>query len=107
MLGSHGNPIFTSMDSGKPTTDTTTSTSTLNPQNIPPIRPTSPSPLSQDITRQSIARQQHNNYHSSSLKTTMVSQSVNKTALYPTGVEYVIAASLSCLPRTKSSALCP
>jgi hypothetical protein len=39
-----------------------------------------------------IAKQQRSNFHSTSLRTvaTMVSQSVNKTALHPKGVEYVL-----------------
>jgi protein-tyrosine-phosphatase len=70
---SRGYSILIVMDSGKK-------------HNIPPIRPTSPSPLSSDIARQIVSKQQHNNYHSSSLKE-MVSHSVNKTALHPGGVE--------------------
>ena len=56
-------------------------------QNGPPIRPTSPGPLSSDFGRQAISKQQNSNYHSSSLKQTMVSNSVNKTALHPGGVQ--------------------
>ncbi|MCJ1336403.1 Protein kinase C-like 1 [Bachmanniomyces sp. S44760] len=48
-----------------------------------PIRPHSPGPLHSDYARQQVAKQQKNNYHSSSLKTTM---SVNKTSLHPSGV---------------------
>ncbi|KAG9620500.1 ATP-utilizing phosphoenolpyruvate carboxykinase, partial [Aureobasidium melanogenum] len=51
-----------------------------------PVRPYSPAPpLQQDYIRQQIAKQQKGNFHSSSLK--MVSNSVNKTALHPGGVE--------------------
>lgn len=42
--------------------------------------------------KEQVQKQQHNNFHSSSLNkavTTMVSQNVNKTALHPTGVQYV------------------
>ena len=57
-------------------------------KNTPPIRPSSPGLLSADFARQQISKQQRNNYHSSSLRT-MVSNSVNKTALHPSGVQYV------------------
>jgi hypothetical protein len=69
------NSIFTAMDSGN-----------VKSHNIPPIRPTSPSPSSQDIARQTITKQQNSNYRSTSLKK-MVSHSVNKTALHPSGVQ--------------------
>lgn len=55
------------------------------------IRPSSPAPLTQDFARQQVSKQQRSNFHSSSLSippaATMVSQSVNKTALHPTGVQ--------------------
>jgi phosphoenolpyruvate carboxykinase (ATP) len=56
----------------------------------PPFRSTSPGPLAEDFTRQQIAKQQRGNFHSSSLTssvTTMVSNSVNKTALHPAGLQ--------------------
>lgn len=55
--------------------------------NIPPLRPVSPGPAHSDFIRQQIAKQQYNNYHSSSLK--MIAKSVNRTALHPGGVQYV------------------
>ncbi|MCJ1325086.1 Protein kinase C-like 1 [Thelotrema lepadinum] len=45
-------------------------------------RPSSPGPLSNDFARQQVAKQQKNNYHSSSLNT----MNVNKTLLHPQGV---------------------
>lgn len=57
----------------------------LQHHTVPPLRPASPGPLSADFARQAIEKQQKNNYHSSSLK--MVTNSVNKTALHPGGVE--------------------
>lgn len=57
----------------------------------PVIRTASPAPLAQDFARQQLSKQQRSNYHSSSLSSsipsTMVSQSVNKTNLHPTGVQ--------------------
>jgi hypothetical protein len=59
----------------------------------PSIRPASPAPLAQDFARQTVQKQQRSNFHSTSISSgishTMVSQSVNKTALHPTGVQYV------------------
>jgi phosphoenolpyruvate carboxykinase (ATP) len=52
-----------------------------------PVRSTSPGPLHTDFIRQQVQKQQTNNFHSSSLK--MISQSVNRTALHPAGVQYV------------------
>ena len=60
----------------------------------PSIRPASPAPLAQDFARQTVQKQQRSNFHSTSISSgtfnTMVSQSVNKTALHPTGVQYVL-----------------
>jgi hypothetical protein len=57
------------------------------------VRSTSPSPLSKDFARQAVTKQQRSNFHSTSITSgianTMVSRSVNKTALHPTGVQYV------------------
>ncbi|KAL1985991.1 hypothetical protein VTN96DRAFT_7126 [Rasamsonia emersonii] len=53
--------------------------------NIPLLRPVSPGPGHSDFIRQQIAKQQYNNYHSSSLK--MIAKSVNRTALHPGGVQ--------------------
>ena len=57
----------------------------------PPIRTASPAPLAEDFVRQTVAKQQRTNFHSSSLKTAipkaMVANSVNKTALHPSGVQ--------------------
>ena len=55
---------------------------------VPPLRPSSPGPLSGAFARQQISQQQRSNYHSSSLST-MVSGTVNRTGLHPGGVEYV------------------
>jgi phosphoenolpyruvate carboxykinase (ATP) len=48
------------------------------------------SPLAQDFARQQVSKQQHSNFHSSSISSiinfNMVSQSVNKTNLHPSGV---------------------
>lgn len=49
-------------------------------------------PLAQDFARQQVSKQQHNNFHSSSISpilNTMVSQVVNKTNLHPGGLQYV------------------
>jgi phosphoenolpyruvate carboxykinase (ATP) len=56
--------------------------------NIPLQRPISPGPFHSDFIRQQVAKQRSSNYHSSSLK--MITQSVNRTALHPGGVQYVI-----------------
>ncbi|OKL56175.1 Phosphoenolpyruvate carboxykinase [Talaromyces atroroseus] len=53
--------------------------------NIPPQRPSSPGPFHSDFIRQQVAKQQLSNYHSTSLK--MITQSVNRTALHPGGVQ--------------------
>lgn len=66
----------------------------INTRPAPPMRAYTPPPPDPDssstfLTDQ-IAKQQRSNFHSSSLQyVTMVSQSVNKTALHPKGVEYV------------------
>lgn len=65
----------------------------INTRPAPPLRaytPPLPDPSSTFIQDQ-VAKQQRGNFHSTSLRTisTMVSQSVNKTALHPKGVEYV------------------
>lgn len=69
----------------------------INTRPAPPVRAYTPPPPDPDsssvfLTDQ-IAKQQRSNFHSTSLRTvtTMVSQSVNKTALHPKGVEYVLA----------------
>lgn len=49
---------------------------------VPTMRVASPGPLSSDFTRQQVAKQQRNNYHSSSLRT----MNVNQTSLHPHGV---------------------
>ncbi|TKX18454.1 phosphoenolpyruvate carboxykinase [Elsinoe australis] len=55
----------------------------------PPKRSVSPGPvLEQDFVRQQVQKQQKNNFHSTALKQlNMVSQTVNKTALHPGGIE--------------------
>lgn len=55
----------------------------LGPTKDPYIRPVSPGTLSNDFIRQQVAKQQKNNYHSSSLATMM---NVNQTNLHPHGV---------------------
>lgn len=57
-----------------------------------PLIPTSsPSSLAQDFARHQVSKQQRSNYHSSSpsstLPSTMVSRTVNKTGLHPAGVQ--------------------
>lgn len=56
-----------------------------------PLRSSSPPPLSKDFARQVVSKQQRSNFHSSSISigvaNKMVTQSVNKTALHPTGVQ--------------------
>ncbi len=52
-------------------------------QEFPAVRVSSPGPLAGDFARQQIAKQQKNNYHSSSLRT----MNVNQTSLHPHGVE--------------------
>jgi hypothetical protein len=67
----------------------------INTRPAPPLRaytPPVPDPDSSSVfLTDQIAKQQRSNFHSTSLRTvaTMVSQSVNKTALHPKGVEYV------------------
>jgi hypothetical protein len=67
----------------------------INTRPAPPMRaytPPLPDPDSSSVfLTDQIAKQQRSNFHSTSLRTvaTMVSQSVNKTALHPKGVEYV------------------
>lgn len=67
----------------------------INTRPAPPVRaytPPLPDPdSSSTFLSDQIAKQQRSNFHSTSLRTvaTMVSQSVNKTALHPKGVEYV------------------
>ncbi|KAI1970645.1 Protein kinase C-like 1 [Ophidiomyces ophidiicola] len=53
---------------------------------IPPNHPLPLEYFCSDFARQQVAKQQHSNYHSTSLRT-MVSTSVNRTALHPTGVQ--------------------
>lgn len=58
----------------------------------PPLRSYTPGPPdSSNYLSEQIAKQQRNNFHSTSLGTSikMVAGSVNKTALHPKGVEYV------------------
>lgn len=68
----------------------------INTRPAPPVRaytPPLPDPdSSSTFLSDQIAKQQRSNFHSTSLRTvaTMVSQSVNKTALHPKGVEYVL-----------------
>ncbi|EAS35910.3 phosphoenolpyruvate carboxykinase [ATP] [Coccidioides immitis RS] len=54
--------------------------------NIPPNHPLPLDYFTSDFVRQQAAKQQHSNYHSTSLRN-MVSTSVNRTALHPTGVQ--------------------
>lgn len=67
-------------------------------QSPPIIRTASPAPLAQDFARQQVSKQQRSNFHSSSISADiynkMVSQSVNKTNLHPTGVQYVQSSKL-------------
>ena len=57
---------------------------------IPPNRPSSPGFLNSDFFQQQVAKQRNNNYHSTSLRN-MVASSVNRTALHPGGVQYVLS----------------
>jgi hypothetical protein len=56
----------------------------------PVIRTASPAPLAQDFARQQVSRQQRSNFHSTSLNpilaNNMVTNTVNKTNLHPSGV---------------------
>ena len=56
----------------------------------PVIRTASPAPLAQDFARQQVSKQQRSNFHSTSisplLNSNMVSTTVNKTNLHPSGV---------------------
>jgi len=64
----------------------------FNSRPAPPLRSYTPGPPdSSNFLQEQIAKQQRNNFHSTSLSTSikMVAQSVNKTALHPKGVEYV------------------
>lgn len=55
-----------------------------------PVRTSSPGPLfTGDYARQQVAKQQKNNFHSSSLKMVTNPQNVNKTALHPAGLQCV------------------
>lgn len=74
------------------------------PVNIPPLRPRPLDSFTSDFVRQQVAKQQHSNYHSTSLRN-MVSTSVNRTALHPTGVQYVTPTTTPC-PRSPSPS-CP
>lgn len=63
-----------------------------------PIRVASPAPLAEDFARQQVAKQQRSNFHSTSLTrslSSMVTNNVNKTALHPTGVQYVASTCAS------------
>lgn len=84
--------------------------SSINTRPAPPMRaytPPLPDPdSSSTFLTDQIAKQQRSNFHSTSLRnvTTMVSQSVNKTALHPKGVEYVLTLTFpGLLSRTASS----
>lgn len=59
---------------------------------IPPVSPAEPGPLASDFFQQQLAKQRNNNYHSTSLRN-MVAASVNRTALHPGGVQYVLSLS--------------
>ena len=63
-----------------------TSAAPASSVHIPPRRP-SPGPLSVDFQQQQIIKQQHSNYHSTSLKNMVSAASVNRTALHPGGVQ--------------------
>jgi phosphoenolpyruvate carboxykinase (ATP) len=56
----------------------------------PVIRTASPAPLAQDFARQQVSKQQRSNFHSTSisplLASNMVTNTVNKTNLHPSGV---------------------
>jgi len=62
----------------------------IKTSDAPPLRSQSPGPLAEDFTRQQIFKQSRGNFHSSSLTSsilTMVSNTVNKTALHPSGIQ--------------------
>ena len=65
----------------------------LTSRPAPPVRSYTPGlpDKSNDFLNEQISKQQKSNFHSTSLNksVTMVAQSVNKTALHPSGVEYV------------------
>lgn len=66
----------------------------INTRPAPPVRaytPPPPDPDSSTFLTDQVAKQQRSNFHSTSLRTvsTMVAQTVNRTALHPKGVEYV------------------
>ena len=72
----------------------------MAPSRVADVETSSPlpsklAPLSEDYRRQQIAKQSHNNYHSSSLGIMISNNSVNKTSLHPGGVEYVPLSSMS------------
>lgn len=69
---------------------------------IPPNRPASPGPLASDFLQQQVAKQRNNNYHSTSLRN-MVATSVNRTALHPGGVQYVLPFFLSTTSQPPSN----
>lgn len=62
----------------------------------PVVRTATPAHLAQDFARHQVSKQkqQHSHFHSSAnnplLHFTMVSQTVNKTNLHPSGVQYVL-----------------
>ena len=62
----------------------------LKTRPAPPVRSFTPGPpdSTNNFLNEQISKQQKNNFHSSSLnKIAMVANSVNKTALHPSGVE--------------------
>jgi hypothetical protein len=83
------------------------------PMSNPITRTHSPGPLAQDFARQQVFKQNKSNFHSTSLKRTVSSQSVakmipssvNRTALHPHGVQYVglVASFLSGETRTNGT----
>lgn len=60
---------------------------------IPLGIPRESGPLHSDFFEQQLAKQRNNNYHSTSLNN-MVATSVNRTALHPGGVQYVLSSSI-------------
>lgn len=69
----------------------------INSRPAAPVRSFTPGlpDSSNDFLREQVQKQQRSNFHSTSLNksVTMVANSVNKTALHPGGVEYVIPPS--------------